>query len=70
MRTKNWTCVYRSVELIEVKLAEDLLKQHAIESHIVIQRDSAIPALGETELYVRKERAEEARRILKKNGFK
>ncbi len=69
MSHKDWECIYRSTDLLQVKLAEDVLKQHGIESHILNKPDSAIPALGEAELYARKEKAEKARRILKEKGF-
>ncbi len=69
MSHKDWECIYRSTDLLQVKLAEDVLKQHGIESHILNKPDSAIPALGEAELYARKEKAGKARRILKENGF-
>ncbi|RMD70443.1 MAG: hypothetical protein D6818_09085, partial [Bacteroidetes bacterium] len=46
MSHKDWECIYRSTDLLQVKLAEDVLKQHGIESHILNKPDSAIPALG------------------------
>lgn len=69
MAPENWECIYRSNELLQVKLARDVLKQHGIESHILHKPDSALPSVGDAELYARKEKAENARRILKEKGF-
>ncbi len=69
MSMENWECIYRSSELLQVKLAEDVLKQHGIESHILHKPDSALPSIGEAELYAPKEKAKRARRILKEKGF-
>jgi hypothetical protein len=67
---ENWVKIYSSNELLQVKLAEDLLKQHGIESHIESKPDSAIPTLGEAVLFTLPEKAEEARKILEENDFK
>ena len=67
---EGWICVFFSVEILEVKIAEDVLKQNGIVSHIVNKPDSAIPSLGEAELYVPPVQAEAAVRILKEKGVK
>jgi hypothetical protein len=61
---ENWTCVFSSNDLVKVKIAEDVLKQNGIESHILNKPDSMMPMLGEAELYVRREKAEAARQVL------
>lgn len=62
---ENWVKVYSSTELLQVKLAEDILKQHGIESHILTPPDSAFPGMNEVELYTLAEKAEEAVKVLK-----
>ncbi len=69
MIKENWVLIYANTELLQAKLAEDILKQHGIESHILSKPDSAIPSLGRAELYTLPEKAEAAREILKKQGF-
>ncbi len=66
---ENWVRIYSSSNLMQVKLAEDVLKQKGIVSHIESKPDSALPMLGEAELYTTKENAEEALKVLKENGF-
>lgn len=67
---EGWVLIYSSGDLLDVKLAEDVLKQNGVESHILNKPDSAIPSLGEAELYTRPEKAEKAIAILKKKGIK
>lgn len=64
---EGWLKIYSSTELYQVKIAEDILKQNGIESHIVTKPDSAIPSLGEAELYTPPEKAEQALKVLKEN---
>jgi hypothetical protein len=66
---ENWTKVFSSTDLVEVKLAEDVLKQVGIESHILHKPDSMLPSLGEAELFTLDEKAEEARQVLEENNF-
>lgn len=61
---ENWTRIFSSTDLVQVKIAEDVLKQHGIESHILHKPDSVMPMLGEAELYVRREKEEAARKVL------
>ena len=67
---ENWVKIFRSVEMLQVKLAEDILKQHGIESHILNQTDSAFPGLNYVELYTLPDVAEEAKKILEKHDLK
>lgn len=62
--------IYSDSELYQVKIAEDVLKQNGIESHIVNKPDSAIPSIGEAELYAPPEKAEQAVKVLKDNNIK
>lgn len=62
---EGWIKVYSSSDLVEVKLAEDLLKQEGIISNILSRPDSAIPSIGEAELYIHPDDAEAAVKILK-----
>ena len=67
---EGWIKIFSSNKTFEAKLAEDVLKQHGIESHIESQPDSAFPSLGSADLYTLPERAEEARRVLLANDIK
>ncbi len=62
--------VYTTNELYQAKIAEDILKQNGIESHIVSKPDSAFPSTGEAELYTVSEKAEEAVKVLQENDLK
>ena len=64
---ENWVKIYSSTELYQAKIAEDILKQNGIESHIVSAPDSAIPSLGEAALYAPPEKAENAVKVLREN---
>ena len=66
---ENWVKIYSSLEYVQVKLAEDILKQHGIESHIFNKPDSAFPGTTFIELYTLPEKAEEAVKILKENDI-
>lgn len=67
---EGWILIYSSTELYQAKIAEDILKQNGIESHILNKPDSAIPSIGEAELYTLPEKAADAVRVLKENGIK
>ncbi len=67
---ENWIKIYTSNDVLQVKLAEDILKQNGIESHIFSKPDSAIPSIGDAELYTLPEKAEKAIEVLKANNFK
>lgn len=62
--------IYSAKEIIQAKIAEDVLKQNGVESHIGSKPDSVMPFFGEAELYVPAEKAELAMRILKDNDIK
>lgn len=66
---EDWIKVFSSNELYQAKIAEDVLKQNGIESHIVSTPDSAIPTLGEAALYTLPEKAELAIQILRENDI-
>ena len=67
---EGWVLVFTTTELYQAKIAEDILKQNGIESHIVSKPDSAFPSMGEAELYTVPEKAEDAVRILQQNDLK
>jgi hypothetical protein len=67
---ENWILVYTNIDLYQVKIAEDVLKQNGIVSHILEKGDSAIPSLGEVRLYTQPEDAEKARTVLEENDIK
>ncbi len=64
---EGWVKIFSSLDLIQVKLAEDILKQNGIESHILSKPDSMIPSVGEAELYTLPENADEALDVLKRH---
>lgn len=66
---ENWVVVFKTTEPLQARLAEDILKQNSIVSHIIGNPDSAIPSIGAAELYVLPEKEEEARAILLENEF-
>jgi uncharacterized protein YbaA (DUF1428 family) len=66
---ENWIKIYSSQDLVKVKIAEDVLKQNGIESHILNKPDSMLPMLGEAELYTLPEKAEAARKVLQENDM-
>jgi hypothetical protein len=66
---ENWIKIFSSADLLQVKVAEDILKQNGIESHIVNKPDSVMPMLGEAELYTLPEKAADAQKILEENGI-
>ena len=66
---ENWILVYTNLDLYQVKIAEDVLKQNGIVSHILEKGDSAIPSLGEVRLYTQPEDAEKARAVLEENDI-
>jgi hypothetical protein len=67
---ENWVKVFSSTDLMQVKIAEDLLKKHQIESHILSKPDSVMPMLGEAELFTPTENADKALKILEEQGIK
>jgi hypothetical protein len=67
---EGWIRIFFASELYQVKIAEDKLNQHDIESHIVNKGDSAIPSIGEVELYTQPENVEEALKVLREAGIK
>jgi len=66
---ENWVKIFTSTDLLQVKMAEDVLKQKGIVSHIESKPDSAMPMLGEAELYTLSENAETAKEMLKEHGI-
>lgn len=66
---EGWKRVFMAAEVIQVKLAEDVLKQNGIESHIYHSPDPNFPAIGEAELMVPEDKAEAAYDVLQENGF-
>ena len=66
---QGWVKIYANPELYQVKIVEDILKQNGIESHIIGHQDSAIPSLGEAELYTLPEKAAAAVEVLREQGI-
>ncbi|GAB5551624.1 MAG: hypothetical protein Sapg2KO_12150 [Saprospiraceae bacterium] len=62
----GWINVYSADLEFKAKLAEDILKQHDIVSHIMMKPNSAIPSIGNASLLVPEAEAEKAIEILKK----
>lgn len=66
---EGWIKIYVNQDLMQVKLAEDILKQNGIESHIASKPDSVFPSVGQAELYTLPEKAEAAVAVLKENNI-
>lgn len=66
---EGWIKVFASNDLIEAKLAEDVLKQHGIESHILSKPDSVLPPLGQAELFTLPDKAESALMVLRQENI-
>jgi hypothetical protein len=66
---EGWIKIYSNTDLMQVKLAEDMLKQNGIESHIESKPDSVFPSIGEATLYTLPEKAVAARKLLAENDF-
>ncbi len=66
---EGWIKIYVNQDLMQVKLAEDILKQNGIESHIANRPDSVFPSVGQAELYAQPEKAEAAVTVLRENDF-
>jgi hypothetical protein len=66
---EGWILVYIADAEFKAKIAEDVLKQNEIVSHILSKPDSAIPSIGRAELYAPEEQADQAREILRKEGL-
>ncbi len=67
---EGWVKIFSAIELLEVKLAEDVLKQHNIESHIAQKGDSVFQATAEAALFTLPDNVEAAIKVLKENNFK
>lgn len=67
--TEGWILIFSSPELYQVKIAEDVLKQNGIVSHILSTPDSVLPALGEAKLYTTAEYAEAAFKVLRDHNL-
>lgn len=66
---EGWILVYASSDVFHAKMAEDILKQNGIESHMVSKPDSVLPSIGEAELYTLPERAEQALKVLRDHNM-
>lgn len=66
---EGWVLVYSAMKLYQAKIAEDVLKQNGIISHIPLKPDSIIPPIGEAELYAPEGQAEKALEVLIANNI-
>jgi hypothetical protein len=66
---EGWVMVFSTIEEYQARIADEVLKQYGIESHIVNKPDSSFPSTGEAELYTPPEKAERAREVLKEQGI-
>ncbi len=67
---EGWVKIFSGDDLMQVKLAEDVLKQNGIESHIINKRDSAFNTFGTIDLLTPPDKAEAALQVLKDNDIK
>ena len=61
---EDWVKVYGSQESLKINVAKARLSDHGIESVVMDKKDSAYVVIGMSELYVPRERASEAVKIL------
>lgn len=66
---EGWVKIFSHFELYQVKIVEDILKQNNIESNIISKQDSAIPSIGEAELYAPADKAEAAIKVMRDNNL-
>jgi hypothetical protein len=66
---EGWALIFTAKETYQAKIAEDILKQNGIESHIVSTPDSVLPPLGEAKLYTPLENVDAARKVLAENDI-
>lgn len=67
--TEGWILIFAAPELYQAKIAEDVLKQNGIISHLVSAPDSVLPVLGEAKLYTTAEHAEQAMQVLRDHNM-
>lgn len=60
----NWVVVFRTPDTVRATIARQKLLEAGIEAVVIDKKDSSLP-LGEAELYVNREREEEARIVIK-----
>jgi len=66
---EEWVLVYSADAEFKAKIAEDILKQNDIVSHVLSKPDSAYPMIGNADLYSPANQAEAAREVLRKEGI-
>ena len=66
---EGWILIFSAENEFKAKIAEDILKQHDIVSHILNEPDSAFPMIGKADLYAPQEAAAQAITILKEEGI-
>ncbi len=66
---EGWILIFASQDVFHAKMAEDILKQNGIESHIVSKPDSVLPSIGSAELYTLPDRVEQAMQVLRDNNL-
>ncbi len=67
--TEGWIKVFSATELYQVEIAEDVLKQNGIISHIANKPDSVLPFVGSADLYTKSEDAAIASQILAEHNL-
>lgn len=63
----DWKIVFTTESPFEAELVRGMLKEHQIDSVIINQRDSSYGVFGDISLYVHKDHAEAAARLLSEN---
>jgi hypothetical protein len=63
----DWQVIFTTDSPFEAELVRGMLQEHQIESVIINQRDSSYGVFGDVSLYVHKDHAEEASRLLNEN---
>ncbi len=61
---ENWVVIYRTPDEVRVTIARQTLLEAGIDAVVINKTDSTMP-FGEAELYVNREKEEEARLVIK-----
>ncbi|MFA5327257.1 MAG: DUF2007 domain-containing protein [Prolixibacteraceae bacterium] len=62
---KDWVCVFRTEQNFQAEIARELLENEEINCVVLNEHDSAIPSIGELEIWVHTDFTEQATAILK-----
>ncbi len=62
---QDWVCVFSTEQSFQAEIARELLENEEINCVVMNEHDSAIPSIGEVEIWVHKDFKTQATEILK-----